>query len=767
MPDRLKLEEGWSTLFLVWALVMTAAMAIVAAELMSGLEVLLVIGSVAVLAGLALAKSSFPSRTAHIFALVYGFALVSFMIGATLPAELTWRERVLDLIFRQVQWLNKAIGGGTSRDGLIFILQTSGIFWLLGYTAAWYTFRKPRVWAVVLPTGVVLLSVVYYYYGTKPLALYLVVYALLALLYIARTHLVAREKEWRRASVRYERLEMQIGFLRAGFLVAIFAVLVAWTAPALGASASVGDALYGANKPWSRFQDTWTRLFASLRSYGSGANDPYQDSLVLGGPRTVGNDPVMDIFVSEQLPYIYWHAVALDTYDGQGGWSVANQDTVLHMPDDGVLNTPFVNARRVITQTVVTYMNNSSTVYGAPSLIGANQQVFVDFNRDEQGAMEVQGLRARYVLRAGDNYNVVSQVSTANAADLRAASTDYPAWVSEVYLQMPEGITEETRQLAAELTDPHDNVYDKAWAVQTWLRENITYNDQIDAPPDDVEPVHYTLFTSREAYCTYYASAMAMMLRSVGIPARIVNGYAQGEFRPDSNSYRVKASDAHTWVEVYFPQYGWIQFEPTASIPVVVRPENAAAAAAGPLSTSALPPGRDELLPDDDLGLGETPNLPEAPPEEQVGAGLLSTDTLGWVIRGTIGVALLAIAGLTMLFANRYNQKIERNVEKSYGRLESWARWLGISFRPVHTPYERADMLAMAIPDGRSPIRNLTRQYVLRMFSPRRNGDEAFDPRMEWRVLRPMLLRESIRMRLRRLRRKPAVAGRQRVGGSG
>ncbi len=762
MPDRLKLEEGWSTLFLVWALVMTAATAIVAAELMSGLEVLLVVGSVAVLAGLALAKSTFPSRTAHIFSLVYGFALIAFLIGGTLPADMSWRERVLDLIFRQFQWLNKAIGGGTSRDGLIFILQTSGIFWLLGYTAAWYTFRKPRVWAVVLPTGVVLLSVIYYYYGTKPLAMYLVIYALLALLYITRTHLVAQEKEWRQASVRYERLEMQIGFLRAGFLVAVIAVLIAWTAPALGASATVGDALYGANQPWRRFQDTWTRLFASLRSYGSGANDPYQDTLVLGGPRTVGNDPVMDIFVSEQLPYIYWHAVALDTYDGQGGWSVANQETALHVPDDGVLNTPFVSARRMVTQTVVTYMNNSSTVYGAPSLIGADQQIFVDFNRDDQGAMEVQGLRARYVLRAGDNYNVVSQVSTANAEDLRAASTAYPAWLSEVYLQMPDSITAETRQLAAELAAPYDNPYDKAWAIQSWLRENITYNDQIDAPPDDVEPVHYTLFENREAYCTYYASAMTMMLRSQGIPARIVNGYAQGEFRPDSNSYRVKASDAHTWVEVYFPEYGWIQFEPTASIPIVERPENAAAAAANPITASTLPPDRDSLLPEDDLGLTDPSALPELPQDTQAGAGIFGAGTLAWVIRGTIGVVLLAVAGLVMLFANRYNQNIERNVEKSYGRLESWAGWLGISFRPVHTPYERADMLAMAIPEGRSPIRNLTRQYVLRMFSPRRSGDEAFDPRMEWRVLRPMLLRQSVRLRFQRLRRKTDVAGQGR-----
>ena len=279
----------------------------------------------------------------------------------------------------------------------------------------------------------------------------------------------------------------------------------------------------------------------------------------------------MDIYVSERLPYIYWHAVALDTYNGQGGWSVANRDTVLHVPDDGVLNTPFASARKVVTQTVVTYLNNSSTVYGAPSLIGSDQQLMVDFNRDDQGAMEVQGLRARYVLRAGDNYNVVSLVSTADAESLRTSTSDYPDWVREIYLQMPDGMTDETFQLAADLTEPYDTAYDKAWAIQNWMRENIDYDDQIDAAPEDIEPIHYTLFVSRQAYCTYYASAMTMMLRSQGIPARIVNGYAQGEFREDSTSYRVKASDAHTWVEVFFPEYGWIQFEPTATIPVVAQ----------------------------------------------------------------------------------------------------------------------------------------------------------------------------------------------------
>ena len=657
---------------------------------------------------------------------------------------------------RQFDWLNKAVGGGTSRDGLIFILQTSGIFWLLGYFAAWYTFRKPRVWRVVLPTGVVLLSVVYYYYGAKPLAIYLALYALLALLYVARSHLVAQEKGWRSASVRYEQTEVSFGFLRASFLVAVVALIIAWSTPVMGANVTVGDALYGTSQPWRRFQDHWTRLFSSLRSYGTGANDPYQDTLILGGPRTISDDPIMDIFVSEKLPYIYWQAVALDTYDGQGGWSIAEKETILHVPDDGVLNTPFASARQVVTQTVVSYINNSSTIYGAPSLIGANRQFFVDFARDPTGAMEVQGLRARYVIRAGDNYNVISNVSTANKEALRSASTAYPETVREVYLQLPDTITEETLQLAEELTAPYDNAYDKAWAVQEWMRENISYNDQIDAPPEATEPVHHTLFVSQEAYCTYYASAMTIMLRSQGIPTRIVNGYAQGEFREDSNSYRVKASDAHTWVEVYFPEYGWIQFEPTASIPVVVRAENEQAGLdAGLTGATQNELSREELLGEEDDLTTLADDLASNLLNNEGGAAELTTaDRIAWILRGAIGVVIVALASLIVLLANRYNRRIEGNVLKSYGRLESWARWLGISFRPVDTPYERADLLAAAAPEGRASIRNLTRQYVLRIFSPQREGQGAFDSRQEWRALRPILVRESLKQRLRSLRRR-------------
>jgi transglutaminase-like putative cysteine protease len=751
--SHIKLEEGWSTFLLVLALLVTAAITIRQAELTPGTYVLPIVAGTAVIVGLLLSKSTFSPRTAHFFALVYGLFVVGYMVGTTLPEAFTWHERIINLSTRQMDWLNKAVTGGTSRDGLIFVLQTAAVFWLLGYSASWFTFRKPRVWRVVIPTGLVLLSVVYYYYGPKPLFYYMAIYIVLALLFVARTHLVAQERIWNQAEVRYEK-GINLNFMRAGLIMALLLLSVAYVMPTFAANSQVNDVLSDTRGPWRDVQETWTRLFAALRAYGTTTSDPYQNSMALGGPRTISNDLVMDIYVPRELSNLYWRALPLETYE-DGGWSAKNQETNLHFPDDGFLNVEPTDAREEIVQTVVNYLPNSSIIYAAPELVGSSRQIFVDSAQNEAGNELVSAVRSRFVLNLNDQYEVTSRISTADSESLQLASTDYPKWVTDTYLQVPDEITPETLALAEELTAVYDNPYDKATAVQDYLRENISYNDQIDAPPPDVEPIHYTLFESKEAYCTYYASAMAMMLRSQGIPTRIVNGYAQGDFDEETNSYRVRASNAHTWVEVYFPKYGWIQFEPTASIPVVVRQQRLAN---GPLDTQrdVAPIGLEDLAgflgEDDEARFGEQPDLP---------GSTNSPLEIWWnrlfVWQTAVAVIILVIALLLIWAANRYNQRVEADVNRSYSRLGTWAGWLGLNFQPANTPYERADLLLTELPEGSTQVRNLTRQYVLTEFSSDHENEEGFAPQEEWRILRPLFIRKSIQKRLEQWRKKPGT----------
>jgi transglutaminase-like putative cysteine protease len=748
------LAEGWSSLLLLVLLIVIAATAIIQAEFTEGTHVLALVGVAGILAGLFLAKSNFSPGTAHLYAFIYGLFAVLYLVGTTLPAELSWHARILDLVERQVDWIQKAVGQETSRDGLVFVLQTAVIFWILGYSAAWYTFRQPRVWRVIVPTGLVLLSVVYYYYGPRPLLYYLAAYIAASLVFIARTHLTAQEQSWQSASVRYEK-GLGYAFLRTSLLAALILLITAYPIPTLSASPAVNDALGVARGPWRDFQDTWTRLFSALHVYGSPTSDPYQTSMYLGGPRTVGNDLVMDVYVAEELPNLYWKAIALDTYRNGGWTTTVRHDTSLHIPDDGWLPIAPLASREIVTQTVINFLPNSSFLYAAPELIGSDRQIYVDAALDDDANMLITAVRSRYIMRQGDQYQVVSSIPQADIQSLRLAPAVYPGWVMANYLQVPPEITPETLELAERLTVAYGNAYDKATAVQDYLRQSIRYNDQINAPPRDVEPIHYTLFVSREAYCTYYASAMAVMLRSQGIPARIVNGYVQGDYDPESRSYRVRASNAHTWVEVYFPGYGWIQFEPTASLPVLVRAETAAALLE---EETAAPPTPQPTL-NEDLPLLDTevddllPDVERGAEGDNAAVAPLIEETESWwqrlpVLPAVGAILTLAAAFGLMRLANEMNRRVEADVSRSYSRLETWAHWLGIRFQSANTPYERAEILETAVPEGKSAIHNLTQQFVLLRFSPRRDAANGFDSLAEWRALRPLLMRHSIRRRV-------------------
>ncbi|WP_420629501.1 transglutaminase domain-containing protein [Candidatus Leptofilum sp.] len=763
MQIRPRLQEGWSTLLLLWAMILVSAMAIARADLIFGLHVIPMVGSIALLAGLLLAKSQFSPNRAHLFSFVYGLFVVFVMVGtvdtfATMP----WRDRILDpengIVMRQIIWLQKLIDGGTSRDGLIFVFQTSIIYWLLGYTAAWYTFRKPRVWWAVVPTGLVLLSVVYYYAGPRPLQMYLAVYMLLALLFVARTYLVEQEKGWLSGAVRYEK-RIWFNFVRAGFIASLLALIFAWGLPPLSASATVGDALNGARGPWREFQDNWTRMFSALRSYGTTVSDPYQDILVLGGPRTVGNTAVMDIFVPQELPYVYWQAKVYHAYE-DGGWQSIEEPYTEYLPEDGAIDLPLTDDRELITQTVVTYLPNSSLIYGAPDIVNVDRPINVYASPDGRGKQLVSQVRAKYVLQLGDEYQVISRLSLADAASLRAASTNYPDWVTETYLQLPESLTPETLALAEELTAPFDTPFDKAIAVRDYLRDNISYNDQIQATPQGIDPVHYTLFVSQEAYCNYYASAMALMLRSQGVPSRVVSGYAQGSFDEETSSYRVQASNAHTWVEVYFPSYGWIQFEPTASIPAWDRPEEVDNSGGGDAFSQFSAQSfldREELL--EEFLEPEIPFTDELSPDDlQADAPLPTVEPSFWdtfPVWQAVGATLvLLVAVVLSVSANEMNKRVEGDVDRSFSRLRSWSGWLGLSTRETNTPYEQAEILATAVPKGKEPIRTLTRQFVLKQFSAAKEFDFGFNPRLEWKKLRPVLIKQTLAKKLQNFRNR-------------
>jgi hypothetical protein len=161
----------------------------------------------------------------------------------------------------------------------------------------------------------------------------------------------------------------------------------------------------------------------------------------------------------------------------------------------------------------------------------------------------------------GQSYQITSSVSYATPRELRRAGTDYPTWALTQYTQLPPEVPQRVRDLAAQITGNARNPYDKVKAIEAYL-STFTYTLQVDPPPYNVDGVDHFLFTLRRGYSEYFASSTVVLSRSVGIPARLATGYTMGD-QQDQDLYEVKDSHSHAWVEVFFPNYGWIPFEPT------------------------------------------------------------------------------------------------------------------------------------------------------------------------------------------------------------
>ena len=160
-----------------------------------------------------------------------------------------------------------------------------------------------------------------------------------------------------------------------------------------------------------------------------------------------------------------------------------------------------------------------------------------------------------------NSYTVESLISDLQNGELQKTGSEYPALILETYLQLPQDLPEMVTLLTGEVTRSAATPLEKVLAVQSFLRKEYLYD--LDTPPaaPGQDVVEYFLFHEKRGYCSHFASAMVILLRSSGVPARLAAGYTAWQYDQNENRYAVPASGAHAWVEVYFPQYGWVEFE--------------------------------------------------------------------------------------------------------------------------------------------------------------------------------------------------------------
>ncbi len=272
-----------------------------------------------------------------------------------------------------------------------------------------------------------------------------------------------------------------------------------------------------------------------------------------------------------------WRGMVFDTYDGQG-WS--RSDTVEPRPTYGipVQLGPQTTARELgrppslvpterLVQTFEILHDTPNLVFGAAEA----REIYLSAGaatRWPDGTITTSGVQD-----AGTVYSVVSEVVTAPRQDLRDASGPVPASLVPAYVQLPATVPERVRELARRLTDRAPTNYTKAEAVERWIGANTRYTLHAPPPADGGDVADHFLFETRAGWCEPIATAMVVMLRSVGVPARFATGFQPGRRNPITGVWDVTMADAHAWVEVWVPRYGWMPFDPTGAVPAAVDPE--------------------------------------------------------------------------------------------------------------------------------------------------------------------------------------------------
>lgn len=702
--------------------------------------------ALSVLFGFLLARSQYNELLALLMSAIYGIGMV--LLIAAINEDGGPLDGFYSVLTRLLRWFVDAFTGGINQDDLVFTVLVSLLFWFLGYNAAWHLFRVDRVWRAIIPPGLILVTNSLYYAGDENLDTYLVVYVFLALLLVVRSNIEARLWEWYVNGVRVPK-QLRAQLFRIGMMLALVTVVGAWLIP----SQDLQERLdrfqeFMQSEPLTQLSELWSRLFSTVEMEGPTTADYFGgDSLQLGGAIQLGEQTVLLVSAPPGRRY-YWRSRVFDTYEN-GRWTPAAD---IRLTDEqtplAIVSPPeTLAARDMVQQQFTIALNASRLIYTAPQPVQVDLPTRTDlrYTTDREG-MNISVIRPIRALERGTSYTATSLMSSASAAQLRAAGNAYPGWVTDLYLQVATSTTDRTRQLAQVIIADAGAVtpYDQARAIESWLRANIKYEESIPQPPRNQDPVDWVLFDLKQGYCNYYASAMIIMLRSLGIPARMAAGFAQGQYNPAQNAYAVLERDAHTWVEVFFPGYGWIEFEPTAAQAPINRVDDAPAEQ----QPTATPPPSPTPTPTLTPSPAPTENLQPTPEGQQsiptITPTFTATATATPVIvptfppplapqaRGPLAFLLpalgLALLGLVLIVAivgilvfvwwwwEWRGMGGLSPVARAYARLERYASLIGMRFNPQQTPEERRQQVAKNLPKAEPPVTAITRLYTVERY---------------------------------------------------
>ena len=306
-------------------------------------------------------------------------------------------------------------------------------------------------------------------------------------------------------------------------------------------------------------------------SFGTDLSSGFSDRVQLGqiGQIQQSSAVVMHIQIdgdSVGRSDLHWRGVTLARFDGHT-WSNRREQFPLQRQLDNTFKVPRTNA--VLPSDATSSPAREHLIHYRVLMepIGTNVFFLAPWARSVSGDYRTMGADSGGAVYNLDSqhpinrYEADSDIAAPAPAELRTASRDYPLQIVATYLRLPP-LDPRVPRLAAQITNSASSDFDKAAALENYLRTRFGYT--LELPQTVVkDPIANFLFERKQGHCEYFASSMAVMLRTLGIPSRVVNGFRTDEFNDLTGNYVVRAKDAHAWVEAYFPGYGWQTFDPT------------------------------------------------------------------------------------------------------------------------------------------------------------------------------------------------------------
>lgn len=683
-----------------------------------------------------------------------------------------WRQQLALFVDRLAGWYRAVTSGSSSTETIPFVLGLALVGWFLAAFLNWsaYRWRQPILGLTLVGIGLALNT----FYGGSGLY-WVVMFVGLAITAYTYLDYCYREETWDQTGVDYS-AEARTDLLVYVAGVSIAIMTLAMAIPAINVRA-IAEA-FQRQSAIVEAEQTLQRAFGGVSvsrpatpRTDEGAPDPTQlpRGFLLGYPPELAETAVMTATVEitgeqvnsgdPRLEALHWRSINYEVYTGQG-WERSTTEREEFFPAGSLIPPPEIDALPdeqllTLSQAVDWTFDNRRTRYTLGQPLRFSHDVAVYW----RGRADMIGVQGRN--NPPRRYTASSQVALpAEEILLSARLEDVPPEIMARYTLLPETVPERVIALAQQvggLAVPENESgvegqetptpltagptpYEQARAIESFLHQ-YPYTLDVTAPPPNVDMVDYFLFDLQRGYCDYFASAMVVMARAIGLPARLATGYLQ-QPADERGVQTIRQANAHSWTEIYFAGIGWVEFEPTPPFAVTEEP-----AATPTLVAGDIPPVSATIQ-------------PVAIPERE------AERTIPWYF--WLGILLLLAMGYR-LWGRRWIDQISSpripldEVQLAFAQLQDSAADLRYPIRAGQTPLEFAaglndylrDTLPPTQPDRAVIFKNieqLTTDFNARQYGQSSSATPNAETATKWRNLRRSLRRQIWRQRLEKIR---------------